>query len=65
MDVGTPELILIIVIIILLFGPGRISKLSGEIGSSIRAFREGLASEKEKGKKESEKNDTETPVEEK
>jgi sec-independent protein translocase protein TatA len=55
---GTPELVLVIVIIVLLFGVGRISKISGEIGSSIKAFREGIASEKDKDKKESEKTDT-------
>jgi len=49
---------------VLLFGVGRISKISGEIGSSIKAFREGIASEKEKDKKESEKA-PETPKEDK
>ena len=58
MNLGTPELLLIIVIIVLLFGVGRISKISGEIGSSIKAFREGIASEKDKDKKESEKTET-------
>jgi sec-independent protein translocase protein TatA len=52
MNFGTPELILVIIIIVLLFGVGRISKISGEIGSSIKAFREGLSSEKDKDKKE-------------
>ena len=51
MNFGTPELILVIVIIVLLFGVGRISKISGEIGSSIKAFREGISSEKDKDKK--------------
>ena len=55
MNFGTPELILVIIIIVLLFGVGRISKISGEIGSSIKAFREGLASEKDKDKKEGDK----------
>jgi sec-independent protein translocase protein TatA len=39
---GATELIIILVIIVLLFGVGRISKISGELGSGIRAFREGL-----------------------
>ena len=55
MNFGTPELILVIIIIVLLFGVGRISKISGEIGSSIKAFRDGLASEKDKDKKDTDK----------
>lgn len=39
---GPTELIIIGVIILLLFGVGRISKVAGELGSGIRSFREGL-----------------------
>jgi sec-independent protein translocase protein TatA len=39
---GAPELILLLVIVLLLFGVGRISKIAGEMGKGIRAFREGL-----------------------
>ncbi len=39
---GTPELIIILVIVILVFGIGRVSKLGGEIGSAVREFRQGL-----------------------
>lgn len=39
---GYLELIIIIIIIALLFGVGRISKVFGELGSGIRAFKEGL-----------------------
>ncbi len=42
---GTTELIIILVIIILLFGVGRISKIAGEIGKGIRAFRKGISEE--------------------
>lgn len=36
------EWIIILVIVVLLFGPGRIGKIAGEIGRSIKSFREGL-----------------------
>jgi sec-independent protein translocase protein TatA len=42
MDIGPTELIIILLIVVLLFGVGRIGKIAGELGSGIRAFREGL-----------------------
>lgn len=39
---GTAEIIIVLVIIILLFGPGRIAKVAKELGQSITAFKEGL-----------------------
>jgi len=44
---GPTELIIILVIIILLFGVGRIGKISRELGSGIRAFREGIKGDEE------------------
>jgi sec-independent protein translocase protein TatA len=41
-QLGPTELIIILVIVILLFGVGRISKIAGEMGKGVRAFREGL-----------------------
>lgn len=42
---GVTELIIILVIVLVLFGVGRISKIAGEMGSGIRAFKEGLQGE--------------------
>lgn len=39
---GTTELIIILVVVVLLFGVGRISKVGGELGKGIRAFKDGL-----------------------
>lgn len=49
---GPTELIIILVIVILLFGVGRISKIAGELGSAIRNFRESLQGEEKKGEDE-------------
>ncbi len=45
--VGLPrgaEWIVILVIVLLLFGPGRIGRIAGELGKGIKAFRDGLTS---------------------
>jgi len=60
-DFGLPELLIILIIIIVLFGPGRIGKVAGELGKGIRNFRDGLS-----GKGEGEdKKEQEPPKEEK
>lgn len=58
---GAPELIIILVIVLVLFGVGRISKIAGEMGSGIRAFKDGLQgndAEKENQEEESSKEET-------
>ena len=47
---GPTELIIVLVIIIVLFGVGRISKIAGELGSGIRAFKDGLQDSKDENK---------------
>lgn len=42
-DLGIPELLIILVIVLLLFGPTRIGKIAGELGRGIRNFRDGLS----------------------
>ena len=49
-NIRWPEIIVILVIVLLVFGVGRISKIAGELGSGIRAFKEGLSGESDKTK---------------
>lgn len=42
---GPLELGIILLIVILLFGAGRIGKVAGEVGRGIREFRKGLKDE--------------------
>ncbi len=51
-NIRWPELLLFLVIILLVFGVGRISKIAGELGSGIRAFKDGLSGDEEKKKGE-------------
>jgi len=47
MRLGPTELIIIFLIVLLLFGVGRIGKIAGELGHGIRSFKDGLAGDKE------------------
>ena len=44
---GPLELGIILVIVIIVFGVGRISKIGGELGGGIKAFKDGLQGEDE------------------
>ncbi len=42
MDIGPTELLIILFVVVLIFGPGRLVKLGSELGRGIRDFRQGL-----------------------
>ncbi len=57
-SLGPTELIIILIIVILLFGVGRIGKIAGELGGGIRSFRDGLKGDENEAPKKDE-NDSE------
>ena len=44
-NLGPTELIIILIIVVLLFGVGRLGRLGGELGKGITEFRKGLQSD--------------------
>ena len=54
---GLPELLIILAVILLLFGVGRISKIAGEFGKGIRSFKDGLKGDDDKEKTSQQEND--------
>jgi sec-independent protein translocase protein TatA len=54
-QLGATELIIILVIVILVFGVGRIGKIAGEMGSGIKAFKDGLQGDDDDKAKSDEK----------
>lgn len=59
MDIGPAELMIILVIVLLLFGVGRVSKIGGELGSAVANFRKGL---EEGAKRDETETSAPTPV---
>lgn len=53
---GLPELIIILVVVIVLFGPGRLGKILGELGSGLRSFKDGLGSDKKEEEQKTDQN---------
>lgn len=39
---GIPELVVILVVALVIFGPGRLPEIGGALGRSIKDFRKGL-----------------------
>ncbi|WP_420642702.1 twin-arginine translocase TatA/TatE family subunit [Candidatus Leptofilum sp.] len=51
---GVPELLIILAVVLLVFGVGRISRIGSELGKGISAFREGVR----EGSQEDDEKDT-------
>lgn len=50
--IGMPELIIILVIILIIFGAGKLPEIGGGIGKAIRNFKKATHDTKVEGKKE-------------
>ncbi|MFQ5623101.1 MAG: twin-arginine translocase TatA/TatE family subunit [Paracoccaceae bacterium] len=46
-NIGLPGLLLIAVVVLVLFGRGKISSLMGEVGKGITSFKKGISEGKE------------------
>ncbi len=62
MELGTSELLIILVIILLVFGVGRIAKVGSEMGAGLREFRRGLKGEEDQPGTEPVKKTDESPA---
>lgn len=52
---GLPELIVVLVIALVMFGPSKLPSLGKSIGEAIRGFKKGIEEDPEEGKKTLEK----------
>lgn len=50
MKIGTLEIVAILVVVLLIFGPTQIPKLTKMFGKSVKNFKDGMAGDEEKPK---------------
>ena len=48
LGMGVPELLIILVVILLIFGPKNLPKLGSELGKTVKNLREGIGSDEKK-----------------
>ena len=47
MKLGVTELLIVLAVVVILFGPSQIPKLTKMFGKSVKSFKDGMADEKE------------------
>lgn len=52
MQLGVPELLLILAIVIIIFGAGKLPRIGKDLGEAVTGFRKGMRSASEEGKSE-------------
>jgi sec-independent protein translocase protein TatA len=55
--IGVPELIIVLVIVLLVFGPKRLPQLGRQLGGGMREFRDGIQGKKDDDDADSEEDD--------
>ena len=55
MRIGTQELIIILIVVIIIFGPTQIPKLTKMFGKSVKNFKDGMEEEESKEKAKADK----------
>lgn len=58
-NIGVPELLIVLVIVLVIFGASRLTDIMGALGKGVSEFRKGAETGKEEPKKD--ENHTETP----
>jgi sec-independent protein translocase protein TatA len=51
-NIGPVQILIIALVILILFGRGRISEMMGDFGKGVKSFRKGLSEEDEAGRKQ-------------
>tara|TARA_Y100000022_G_scaffold187417_1_gene184844 strand:+ start:646 stop:828 length:183 start_codon:yes stop_codon:yes gene_type:complete len=54
--IGTTELLIILLIVLIIFGAGKLKNIGGDLGAAIKSFKEGVSDKSQPKKKKNESN---------
>ena len=57
MKLGVTELLIILAVVVILFGPSQIPKLTKMVGTSVKSFKDGMAGDSEDAAEKSQSSD--------
>ena len=55
MSIGIWQIAIVVILVVLLFGRGKISSLMGDVAKGIKSFKKGMSSEEKDNKSDSDK----------
>ena len=55
MSIGIWQIAIVVILVVLLFGRGKISSLMGDVAKGIKSFKKGMSSEETENKSDSDK----------
>ena len=58
MSIGIWQIVIVVALVVLLFGRGKISELMGDVAKGIKSFKKGMSSEEEIEVKETSKDNS-------
>jgi len=54
--IGTTELLIILLIVLIIFGAGKLKNIGGDLGAAIKSFKEGISDKNQPKKKKNKSN---------
>tara|TARA_B100000035_G_scaffold177831_1_gene151622 strand:+ start:2597 stop:2776 length:180 start_codon:yes stop_codon:yes gene_type:complete len=54
--IGTTELLIILLIVLIIFGAGKLKNIGGDLGAAIKSFKEGVSDKNQPKKKKNKSN---------
>ena len=62
MSIGVWQIVIVVLLLVLLFGRGKISDLMGDVAKGIKSFKKGMSEDEQEEEREEQSGDAESPA---